>query len=561
MSVFDPDVIARYRAEGHWGDRTLPAFFAETAARVPDRVAMVDPPNRADFFDGAPRRLTHRAMQAEIEGYARALAAHGVKPGSVVAVQLPNIAETLTLYLAVAALGAVVSPVPMAYRAGELKAMAEIVDFDAYVGVTRFKGRAHLAERLPALAAGTRVFALGEGRPDGAGALAPADGPGLAGPVGSPDDLFAIVWTSGTEGRPKAVPKTHNNMMASSLGAWRLLNLPDGANVLAPFPLVNAAALGGLMMCWMRTAGAMLLHQPFDLDTFLAQLASGEVDYTMVAPTLLVRLKERAADPAFRRSLKGLRALGTGAAPPDPEVFAFYQEELGIPVLNFFGSNEGAQLCAGPDRVPDPRRRAVFFPRDGDVGWDAGKGRITANGGIFRLVDRDTGETVTEPGAVGEMRIAGPALMPGYVTRRGFDRSRFDADGFFMTGDLFEIAEEPDLIRFHARAREIISRGGMKISPAELDAFLGAFPGVREAAVAAYACPQYGERVCAFLVMEDGARPSVKDVAEFCDRGGLARFKWPERLEILEALPRNPLMKIDRKALARRLAGKEPADA
>lgn len=550
MRVFPPETCARYRAEGQWGDVTLPGMLEATAARVPDRIGIADPPDRAAFFEGAPRRLTYAQMQAGIEGHARALAAHGLGPGSLIAVQLPSIAEMMLVYLAVARIGAVLSPVPMAYRAGEIRNIAGLAELAAFISVGRFKGRDHYAERLPALPPGVLRLGLGEGLPEGVTPLTPAEG----GPVhdaGDPDGLFAVVWTSGTEGLPKAVPKTHNNMMASSLGAWRILGLPDGANILAPFPFVNAAAMGGLMMCWMRTAGTLILHQPFDLEVFLGQLQAERIDYTMMAPTLLARMRERARDAEVRAALGRLRAVGTGAAPPDPEVFAQYQEALEIPVVNFFGSNEGAQLCAAPDRVPDPRQRARFFARDGDVGWEPH--RRTANGGVFRLVDPETGAQVTAPGAIGEMRIAGPAMMPGYYTRACFDRAKFDEDGWFRTGDLFEIAEDPGLIRFHGRAREIISRGGMKISPAELDAVLSAMPGVREAAAASYPCPEMGERVCAFLVPE-GAAPDLAAVTAHCDAAGLARFKWPERVEILDALPRNPLMKIDRRALSARLA-------
>jgi acyl-CoA synthetase (AMP-forming)/AMP-acid ligase II len=555
MTLFDPNEAARFRAEGHWGDQTLTAMFDATCARVPDRPGIVDPPNRAEVFEGEPRRLTYGQMQAEVARYARVLRAQGLGPGSVVATQLPSVAEMMLLYLATARIGAVLSPVSIAYRGAELRAMAEVADFDAYVAVGRLKGQEFYAERLPALAPGVRLLGLGAGLPPGVTRIDTADAPGddSAAPARA-DDLFAVFWTSGTEGVPKAVPKTHNNMMASSLGAWRILGLPDGANILAPFPFVNAAAMGGLMMCWMRTAGALILHHPFDTPTFLRQLAQEQIAYTMVAPTLLVYLRERAGDPTLAPALKRLIAIGTGAAPPDPEVFAFFQDRLDIPVLNFFGSNEGAQLCSEPGRMPDPRRRARLFPRAGDEGWPEGAGLRTANGGTFRLIDPESGAPVTEPGGLGEMVLRGPALMPGYYHKGRIDRSRFNAQGYFPSADLFRISDCGQFIAFHARARELIVRGGMKISPVELDGFLSALPGVREVAVAPYADPQMGEKVCLFAVLEPGRALSLPDVAAFCDRGGLARFKWPERLILTDALPRTPLAKLDRKALVRQLA-------
>ena len=553
MTVFDDVTRARYRAEGHWGDQTLPAMFAATAARAPDRIGVIDAPNRAEVFEGAPRRMTYAEMQAEIDGYAAALRSHGLGKGSVVAAQLPNIAEMVLIYFAVAKIGAVLSPIATAYRARELAMMSEILRFDAFISVSALKGKPHYEERAGALSADTLRLGLGSGLPEGVAPLTPVRDAPPGEDDGDPDALFAIVWTSGTEGRPKAVPKTHNNMMASSLGAWRLLDLPDGANVLAAFPFVNAAALGGLMMCWMRTAGALVLHQPFDLAVFTEQLATEQVDYTLIAPTLLVRLREMATQPRIGDALRRLRAIGTGAAPPSPDVFRYYQEKVGIAVVNFFGSNEGAQLCSSGDRVGDPYLRATYFPRDGDVNWAEGAGRITANGGVFKLVDPATGAPVEGPGAIGEMLIAGPAMMPGYFTSDGYDRDKFAPDGFFATGDLFEVAEAPGLMRFHGRAKEIIIRGGQNISPAELDNVLSAMPGVREAAAAAYPCVSYGERVCAFIAPEPGVRIDLAAVKAYCEAEGLAPFKWPERVEIVDAIPRNPLMKINRRALSARL--------
>lgn len=559
MIPFPADQITRYRAEGHWGDLSLPQLFAETCARVPDRPGLIDAPDRSALFEGPPRRLTYAQMDAEVARYAAILQAQGLGKGSVIATQLPNIAEMILIYLAIARIGAVLSPISMAYRAAELRGLAQVAEFDAYLSVGTLRGRPFCAERLEALPPRTLRLGLGSGLPanvtriDGLIADAPPA------PVAvSADDLFAVFWTSGTEGVPKAVPKTHNNMMASSLGAWRILGLPDGANILAPFPFVNAAAMGGLMMCWMRTAGALILHHPFDTGTFLQQLAEEDIAYTMVAPTVLVYLREKAHDPELHPALNRLRAIGTGSAPPDPEVFAFFQDHFDIPVLNFFGSNEGAQLCSGPDSVADPRRRARFFPRDGDEHWPDGCGLRTANGGTFKLVDPASGAVVSAAGGLGEMYIRGPALLPGYYSRAGYDRTKFDAEGFFATADLFQISDCGRFIRFHARARELIVRGGMKISPVELDGFLGSLPGVRELAVAPFADAQMGEKVCLFAVMAPGESLTLAEVQAFCDANGLAKFKWPERLILCETLPRTPLAKLDRKALAHRLAN-EPA--
>ncbi|WP_158967270.1 class I adenylate-forming enzyme family protein [Chachezhania sediminis] len=553
MTLFPPADHARFRAEGAWGELTLPDLFAGTCARAPERLGLVDPPNRAEIFEGTPQRLTYAQMAAGVDRLAAVLQAQGFGPGSIIATQLPNISELVLLYLAIWKIGAVLSPVSIAYRSAELRDMGQVARFDGYVSVGRLRGKPFYAERIDALPGAVRRMGFGSDLPEGVLNLSTATAGAPAQPVPlDPDALLAIFWTSGTEGVPKAVPKTHNNMMASSLGAWRLLDLPDGAGILAPFPFVNAAAMGGLMMCWMRTAGAMFLHHPFDVDVFLDQLKTEDIAYTMVAPTLLVYLRDRSADPDLHPALHRLLAIGTGSAPPDPEVFGFFQDRFDVPVVNFFGSNEGAQMCSSSQTVADPRKRASFFPRDGDENWDPA--RRTANGGSFRLVDPATAQPVTEPGQIGEMYLRGPALMPGYYLNGRIDRTRFTPDGYFPSADLFQISDCGALIRFHARARELIVRGGMKISPVELDNVLSALPGVREVAVAAYADAQMGEKVCVVAVMAPGKTLTLPDVTGFCDRAGLARFKWPERLELIDALPRTPLAKLDRKALARWLA-------
>lgn len=553
MSVFSAEDMARFRAEGAWGDLTLPEMFEATCARAPDRLGVIDPPNRADLLHDAPRRLTYGEMRDEVDRYAAILQDEGFGPGSVIATQLPNISELVLIYLAVWKIGAVLSPISMAYRAAEIRDLCKVATFDGYISVGRLRTHDFYGERIGALAPGVRKLGLGAALPQGVKRIDDAIPEGPVRPVPlDPDDLLAIFWTSGTEGVPKAVPKSHNNMMASSLGAWRLLNLPDGANILAPFPFVNAAAMGGLMMCWMRTAGAIVLHHPFDVDLFVEQLKTEDVGYTMVAPTVLAYLRDQTKDPALRSALHRLLAIGTGSAPPDPEVFDFFQSRFDVPVVNFFGSNEGAQMCSSSETVEDSRKRASFFPRTGDENWDP-EGR-TANGGTFRLVDPETGDVVTEPGAMGEMQLRGPALMPGYYVQGRIDRGKFLPGGYFPSGDLFQISDCGTLIRFHSRSRELIVRGGMKISPVELDNTLSSIPGVREVGVAAYSDPRMGEKVCAFVVLEPGHDLALSDVTAFCDRAGVAKFKWPERLEILDALPRTALSKLDRKALANRLA-------
>tara|TARA_R110002020_G_scaffold113518_48_gene261274 strand:+ start:383 stop:2095 length:1713 start_codon:yes stop_codon:yes gene_type:complete len=554
MGPYSEQTIADYREAGLWGTLSIPVLFERNARAAPDRTAVVDPANRAALADGEPQRLTYAEMLRAVDGLAATFRADGIGRGDIVLVQMPNICELTVVYLAAASIGAIVSPVPVQYRTRELAAIVRLVAPRAFCTVTRF-GRTRLAEQF---VSGTAfdgiVYAAGIGLPDGARDLAAA----IAGPSDStpgprnadPDSIFSICWTSGTEGQPKAVPKTHNNWLCSSASASEASRLEPGDALLVPFPFVNAASIGGLMMPWLRIGGTLVLHHPFDFDVFLDQIVAERVRYTIVAPALLASILQRDTDDRVARALALVRAVGTGSAPPDPSHVAAFEQRFDISVTNIFGSNEGVQLASSRAAVPDPAIRSRLFPRSGDIAWH--QGERTANGCRFKLIDPESGAPVTLPGKAGEMRIAGPSVFPGYYSADGYDRSMFDADGFFRTGDLFEIVDDGDdarYVRFVGRSKELIVRGGMKIAPAEIDALLAAHPDVAEGAATAYFDERLGERVCAVVVPVEGRTVTLASIVAHCEREGLAAFKWPERLLIVDALPRNPLAKVQRARL------------
>ncbi len=542
MVPFDAATVAAFRAQGLWQDHTLHDVFAANAAAEPGRLALVDAPNRAAFAHGTPARLDYAGLAALVDRLAAVLLGQGLKRDDVMLVQMPNIHELIALYLAAARIGVVVSPIPVQYRHGEIGQIVATLRPAAFCTTARFA--ALFRDHVPFAG---RVLVFGPDAPDGTVAMddAAADTGLLAdAPRPGADDIVTICWTSGTEGRPKGVPKTHNNWMSSGRGLPRAARLQRGDVILVPFPVINAASIGGLLTPWLGTGGTLVLHHPFDIDVYLGQIRDEGVHYTIAAPALLTAILQKGGDG---EGLGRLRVLGTGSAPPDPWMMRRFEERFGIPVINFFGSNEGILLCADADMIPDPETRARLFPRVGDDAWP-GRGE-TVNAGSIRLVDAETGERVTTSGRVAEMRIAGPSLLPGYFRPDGFDRAGFDDDGFFRTGDLFEITGDGGHIRFVGRSKDLIVRGGMKIAPAELDAVLSAHPKLREAAVASYPDDRLGEKVCAFVVPRQGEAVTLDELCAFLEDKGLARFKWPEKLIVLEALPRNALAKLVRSQL------------
>ncbi len=550
MRTASEERVARYHREGWWGDATTWQLFEAAAARDPAAPALIDPPNRAVIAGGEPLALDWRAVREHALAMAAWLRAEGVGEGDVVLMQVPNTVESVLCLLGIAAIGAIASPVPMQYGPHELRGIAAAVTPRVFVSAEQFRGDDPAAARNAVVPAGVRSLSLGPRRMQ---TLTFAEHAALAAP--SADDVFTLCWTSGTTGTPKAVPRSHNQWRAQTVAVLGM-GLEPGMRMLCPFPLVNMASLSGFFYPWLELGGTLLLHHPLDLPVFLSQISDGQVAYTVVPPALLnLLLKQRELLAAHDLSV--LRIVASGSAPLSPWMVKGFQEEFGIEVVNVFGSNEGVSLLASARDVPDPVQRAVLFPRYGVPGlvWSNPISECIGT----RLVDPLTGRPVDEPGVVAELQITGPNVMDGYHGASAQDPAVFSVDGWFRSGDLFEIApEDPRFYRFAGRLKDLIVRGGMKISPEELDTLLAGHPDVAEAAVAGYPDPILGERIGVAVVMRGERAPDLAALCGFLAEKGVARIKWPERLVCLPALPRNPLGKVLRHEIAARLAEAEP---
>ncbi len=225
-----------------------------------------------------------------------------------------------------------------------------------------------------------------------------------------------------------------------------------------------------------------------------------------------------------------------------------FENEYGVEILNIFGSNEGIAFIATPDKIPSPHDRAVLFPRTGVLETNSSGANMEFV--QSKVIDAETGEELVEQGASGELCISGPTVFDGYI---GTDNHQiYTPDGFFRTGDLVELCgPDADFYRITGRLKDIINRGGMKISPVEIETLLDGLRLIEEAAVCAYPDSVLGEKVCVCIVLAaDKTVPSLKDICEFLSAKGLAKFKLPERLHVVAALPRNPLGKVLRHELS-----------
>jgi len=553
MMTSSPERIAELTRRGHWGATTLHDCLAAQAAERPRQLAVADPPNRSELTDGDSLRLDYAGLEAAATSLAADLLARGIRSGDALIVQLPNIVELVVSYFAASMVGATISPLPVQYGAHELRTAAGVLSPAAVLTVQRFKTvplaensrRALVDVPVLALAAETGGDGLNvTGRSDSAHREAvrahleahPADA----------NATLTVCWTSGTTGTPKGVPRSHNMWLATARTSSEAGGYRPGDLLLNPFPLVNMAALGGFLFPLALHGCSLVLHHPFDPQVFLQQIEDERISFTIVPPAML---NQMAKNPAAwnRYDFRALRRIGSGSAPLSPWMVRVFDEQYGKPIVNFYGSNEGISLFSTPETAPEPEVRATMFPRLGcaDMPW-TGIAHETVRNKVAAL---DTGEEITEPGQPGELLFAGPTVFDGYL---GVDNDEvFTDDGWFRTGDLVEICgDPPHYYRIVGRCKDIINRGGMKISPAEIDILLEGFPALGEGAVCGYPDPDLGERVCACIVPASADEPpTLEAINQYLLDKGLAKFKLPERLVLLERLPRNPLGKVQRHEL------------
>lgn len=566
MILSSPQRIADYRARGWWGDRRIDDLLRAAVASEGDRETLFDPLNRMALVGTAPKRLSFQDIDRGVD----ALAAHfldlGLRKGDVLAMQMPNIVEGVLVFLACARLGLIISPVPMQYREHELRHILGLVEAKIFVTVPAMHGFDHAAmalglqRELPSL---RHVAVFGAPAPAGVLVLddllsGKADRAAVRdytakNPV-DPFEVLTVCWTSGTEAKPKGVPRHQGQWMASVDACIECGDLRPGDRLLSPFPMVNVAAISGLVLPWLVLKGSLAQHHPFDLPTFLQQIAQEKINYTIAPPAILNMLLKNEALLA-QTDFSSVRSFASGSAPLAPWMVKGWQDRFGITVINIFGSNEGTSLFSTGHDIPDPEERAQYFPRFGvdGIDWPSQCAKLTRT----RLVDPETEREITEPNVPGELRIDGAMVFDGYWRSPDLSATAFDDKGYFRTGDTFEIAGPGERARYYhfvGRSKEIIIRGGINISPAEVEAVIEAHPKVQEAACVGFADERLGERVCAYIVPKPGQTLTLAELTEFLQSRQMAIYKLPERLEIIPALPRNALGKVVRRTLTQDLA-------
>ncbi|MGD0065371.1 MAG: class I adenylate-forming enzyme family protein [Streptosporangiaceae bacterium] len=566
MGLHPAERVQEYRAAGYWTDDMIDALLRERVAAHGNVPAIVDPLNRAALTDGPVRSLTWPELDEQVSRLAQVLLDQGIEATDVVGVQLPNTVEIAVAFLAIVRIGAIVAPFPVQYRSYELTHLSQVAQVKLFITASRIGSRRAAAEiaglrtQIPSL---VTVAAFGDSGADGAAwpegvvgldarIAAAQDRSGLAGYLRGwspdPNDCVTICWTSGTESTPKGVQRTHYDWMAMCTSTVEGPDLTADDVLLNPFPMVNMAGINGMFLPWLKVGGLLVQHHPFDLATFLRQIEQYRATYTVAPPALLTTLLHNEALLA-QADISSLRMLGSGSTPLAPSLLQGWHDKYGIEIINFYGSNEGIALLGTPKDIPDPSVRALYFPRYGVRNWSFSMARWT----LARIVDPATEQEITSAGVPGELRIKGPGVFPGYLPASGVP-DPFDDDGYLKTGDLLEIAgDELQYLHYVDRSKDMVVRGGMKISAAELETFVSGHPAVADVAIVAYPDDVLGERACAVIVPRPGQTVTLAEIITYLRDLGIATFKLPERLELREELPRNPLGKILKRELREEL--------
>lgn len=548
--------IEDFTKRGWWGEDTLYSLFQDALNSCNGQEALVDPENRLAITGDTPKRLSFKEINETVERFASIFFEQGLRKDDIAIIQLPNVVELPMVYLALSKLGIICSPIPMQYGAYEITSIIAETTPKAFISIQTFNNINHAEQFSSIFNNGELKFALGDidnfinlyDYNPASNSYKTQQSYAKNNPI-TANDIFTICWTSGTTGSPKGVPRSHNLWLPMAKAAAFVSETEEGDTLLNPFPMINMASIGGFLFNWLLSKGKLVQHHPFDLNVFLNQISSEDVKYTIAPPAIMNMLLN---NPAIlgQQDLSSLRCIGCGGAPLSEWMVESFQNKYNLTVQNIFGSNEGATLLSSRNEIEDPHLRAQYFPRFGVEGldWSNPVSKLVKT----KLICVETNEEIHEPGQPGELLIFGATVFDGYWNAPEANAEVFDEDGFFRTGDLFEISPEDTqnkYYKFCGRCKDLIIRGGMNISPEELDNLLSSHPKILEVAVTGYDDEILGEKVGVVAVVAEGETLSLEEIIDFLKGKQIAKYKLPEDLRVINILPKNPVGKVLRREL------------
>jgi 2,3-dihydroxybenzoate-AMP ligase len=538
VTSFPLDFAARYRAAGYWEDQPQGLFYDRVFARHADRVAIVH----------GDQTVTYAELRDRVDRLARHLLQLGVMPLDRFVVQLPNVPEFVYLYFALQRVGAVPIMALAPHRWTEISAFVELTKARGYIAPDRLDGFdfAELAGRLRATYPHLDlVLSLGEAFAGSVSVteLLTHDPLVLASALDDlaldPDEPCVFQLSGGTTGVPKLIPRTHNDYVYNTKAAVAVNDIRPDDCLLVALPIAHNFPLAcpGISGFFMRGA-RVVLSTSSRADDILALVERERVTHLELVPALLIRCNN--SDSISTRDLSSLRVINTGGQKLQPEVKR-RAEEL-IPsclVQEVFGMAEGLLCFVRLDDPPEVRYETV--------------GRPVSAADELKLVD-DEGHIVPD-GEIGELLVRGPYTLRGYYGVPDYNARTFTPDGFYRSGDLMRRHPSGNYI-VEGRKKDLINRGGEKISAEEVENLILSHPAVLNVACVPMPDPVLGERMCAFVILRAGRTLTLAELVSFLSDKGLARFKFPERLELVDDLPLSKFGKVAKNVLTGLAAAK-----
>ncbi|EGF7354255.1 medium-chain fatty-acid--CoA ligase [Escherichia coli] len=534
--TFNEQRRAAYRQQGLWGDASLADYWQQTARAMPDKIAVVD--NHGASY-------TYSALDHAASCLANWMLAKGIESGDRIAFQLPGWCEFTVIYLACLKIGAVSVPLLPSWREAELVWVLNKCQAKMFFAPTLFKQTRPvdlilpLQNQLPQLQQIVGVDKLAPATSSLSLSQIIADNTPLTMAITTHgDELAAVLFTSGTEGLPKGVMLTHNNILASERAYCARLNLTWQDVFMMPAPLGHATGfLHGVTAPFLIGARSVLLDI-FTPDACLALLEQQRCTCMLGATPFvydLLNLLEK--QPADLSALRFFLCGGTTI----PKKVARECQQRGIKLLSVYGSTESSLHAVV--NLDDPLSR--FMHTDG----------YAAAGVEIKVVD-DARKTLP-PGCEGEEASRGPNVFMGYFDEPELTARALDEEGWYYSGDLCRM-DEAGYIKITGRKKDIIVRGGENISSREVEDILLQHPKIHDACVVAMPDERLGERSCAYVVLKAPHHSlSLEEVVAFFSRKRVAKYKYPEHIVVIEKLPRTASGKIQkfllRKDIMRRL--------
>ncbi len=529
---FPPEFAQRYRARGYWQDRSLADEFRAVLGRYGPRVAVID----------GDRTFTYAQLDHLSTNLALNLLDVGLRPLDRVVVQLPNVAEFVVLYLGLQKIGAIPIAALAAHRYAEIRQFVDLAgavacvvpdrqrDFDFRDMVDRVRGESTTLRH---------AVVLGGAR-DGFHSLQALIGSPSVRPSGDlerlsidPTDPAIFQLSGGTTGIPKLIPRTHNDYAYNSRAAAAVCAIDAESVLLIVLPIAHNLPLACPGIQGFLFGGARVVLSASAKPAEMCRLiATHRVTHLKVVPSLLIRLLN---DPSVaEHDLSSLRMIQSGGQCLQPETrrlanaripSAFVQEN--------FGMSEGLLMFVRPGDPEDVRLGTV--------------GRPVSEDDEVRLLD-DEGRDVPS-GDVGELCCRGPYTLRGYFGVPEYDARAFTADGFYRSGDLMRRHPSGSYV-VEGRKKDVINRGGEKISAEEVENLILSHPAVTNAACVPVPDPDLGERMCACVILEPGQPLTFDELIRFLLAKDIAKFKLPERWLVLDEFPLSAFGKVSKQALA-----------